>query len=595
MKKQYEKVQAILKGKRLLIILLSFIILPALIAGYTHSVVIPVSQWFTDSDQTPTNVFTAGQLSIGASNPDLFDAQFTTPVSSASFNPCAGLRYTITNTGTKRNYVRVKFEGHWIHGYHVNKAAVTVPDYNGLLDAEDSAHFRHGVYSEPNYEIGPNPNSVGFTDQILIGPVDFEPLPQKSGGSNSLYETEGQSGIGDILFNTGNGNGSVTKNGEVFKIGGGGGSSGAGWQFLDGAPPDNHLDQVKSLFGPDCLKLTGEIKGVGTYNLDDGLEIKITENADKSFNFSSNYPIYHVFVKGGVEGHNLYTYYIDEGKQSPITFGNEITIPFTDSSNNRIYSLSFDRNNLSSSGVTAGYGLQQVGVGWSHAKFLYCVPELQPGLEIVKLVSLDNGENWYTAAGSNESDYAKVIALLRDEYGYTIFNYDYSDQTTWPEANPNYDPIFLIVVVNTGDVKLIDIDVTDDSFSGLNYNFTLNPGQVWFSPQIIYTGYSEPLSTSMVNLKLANPVPPSWDPSKWYPYNSVTPVYQSLGSYFYYNSKLENNEHIPLYLNVCLNEDQIDGRFSGAVFKLYAFFEAVQYTNQMDQENWNVSIPIPND
>jgi hypothetical protein len=206
--------------------------------------------------------------------------------------------------------------------------------------------------------------------------------------------------------------------------------------------------------------------------------------------------------------------------------------------------------------------------GLSHITFFYCMPteEDNPSVTIVKEVSVDGGDIWFPA----------------------------DTPETAPTLQEGIAPKFRFVVTNTGNVTLNDVTVVDDRFGQIGFIATLEPratdgtgGTETFD----YT-YSDwlteaPLSTANVQLSLGSSSDEHWTP--------LGP--QALGEYFYYESVLFPSVpsgmgavQIPLNLNVCLNPEFTGPEYEGAVLILYASFEAIQVTNNMDVLNWGVTI-----
>jgi predicted ribosomally synthesized peptide with SipW-like signal peptide len=584
------------------------------------------SAWFTAGDKTE-NAFTAGTLDIQVDGPnDISGQQITTDV---VFDPyCASLNYMINNRGTKTSYVRVKFEGHWERTYHKNTVTATVANYN--ITDSDSAHFLYDSNNNDNvYDASRDPNAIGFTDQQLSGPVIFSPLEVESGGINNGYS----GGTSGTIYNTSIGIGSDSSNQSDLT------ASGEKFSFSDAGFSDVPVGDLSELFGPtglNMLKLpaledgkeldnedyfvNGSLEVPGAYKITisgnvyvyeslasgSNLKITITRSADEnSFTFNSNYPIYHVFVKksGGEDKlSNLYTYYIQSDKYDiengsyyvNIPSGN--TIPFDsftdqfESANNRL-KLNSDPTNpaqISINGINTASGLgagKSSPNGWSHITLYYSKPQFEPkpGLEIIKLLSLDGGHSWYANESESSTYYSEIIDLLRGEsYKYTINPYG----SDLPVSNSDA-PIFKVIVGNTGNVDLIDIEVNDDYFENFYHKISLEPGQLWISDPLIFEDFLEALSPNTIEVKLQQAIDGIWDPSKWTPAGPL-----SLGEYFYHNYIIEDSEDVPLYIDICLKADALNKEYDGAIFKLYAYFEAVQTTNGLVHQNWNPN-PYP--
>ncbi len=571
---------------------LALMVTAALISGMTNA-------WFTASDNTE-NTFTAGILDLDATGPYDFDGTVYTQSSDVIFDPCASLSYLITNQGTKKAYVRAKFEGHWLRGYHENKASATVSYGGDQIFSDDSAHFNYpgGIQSEPLYDLDTGEGLFGFTDQLLIGPVQFEPLSSFNGASEfNYYNITGSPIFESFVSEQDEIPGLVTTPGEKFSF--------------EAQNLANLADNLlNDLFGPSCLSPEGfkidlgdAAFEVGTPQIfnDGDFAIKITKNDDKTFDFESTNPkylVYHMFVKGGAQGTNLYTYFVDNSKVIPDGTLNYVSTAFVEAQypnpngnpflpsitwissqykkdTKRVY---IDLDKLSANGVNAGFELDAAtGTGWSHITVYYCevqvVPE--PDLALVKLVQVEESGPWYT---SLEYENTAIITAL-EELGYTIAFYDYLDDLTWPAAT-SYVPRFKIVVANTGNVILNQIQVSDDYFTGIDQVIgVLEPGQLWISEVVEYTGYLDPLSTDVITVKI--------DPllqNDWIPF----PDAQTLGEYFYYNKIIiaDPSLEIPLHVLICLDDSALNNKYNGAIFKLFTYFEAVQTTNGLVDDNW---------
>jgi len=120
------------------------------------------------------------------------------------------------------------------------------------------------------------------------------------------------------------------------------------------------------------------------------------------FDWTSNVPITHIFVKGGPYG-NLFTY------DHPVMSGTNLYPPLN----------------------KAG---QEPEI--SHITFYVCEEEDAPSIDIEKYVSVDGGETWHDA-----------------------------DSPTGPTASYPGSVKFKVVVTNTGNVGLTDIVVTDSDFT----------------------------------------------------------------------------------------------------------------------------------
>ena len=476
------------------------------------------SAWFTSGDNTE-NTFTTGTLDIDATGPETATKLIS--------GDCTQLNYSITNTGSKRSYVRARFEGMWRRSYHRNTAKAKVLYNNEWITATDSAYYSYGnfVY-DPYTDPGSNPDPVGFTDEIALPPIVFPSLSLNNAMSD-YSASYLQEDANLILTAVTSGYPDPCTGPLVVPVLG----SAYPEYFPDGNtqrdPIAGTLPKPGSCTQLQSFKIDRDQSAIvdgKTYKLGDDhvessdpnskFEVTIYKsNGNVYFAFNSNYPVYHVYAKGGSDGGYFYMYYPT----------------FVD-------------------GVYSDCGLSQHGGGWSHITFFYCVPPEDPSLTFKKFVSVDDGINWYDANTLLEA----------------------------PVVDPDIAPQFKFVVENTGNVILTNIYVVDDYFGSINPISSLAPDAAW-EFIVIDDNWKENqvLSTENISIKLCNNM------TNWLPQGP-----QLLGTFFYYNQVVVSGETVPLCILVCLDADKTGNEYDGAVFSLYAFFDAVQASNNLIDLNW---------
>jgi len=356
--------------------------------------------WFTGSSITLENIFTAGTVEIEAVdisglNGTGSDTDIVSPGDTLEKT------YEITNTGSKSIYVRARFEGYWERIYHKNTATATAT-FNGIeVTDSDVAHF----YYE-NEEPAPGPvtgTSVGFTNNYFLA----NPLKVET-NSNHNTSSDTSSNFDNNLLHNINMTNSLSLSDypdpcdgpKVVPI------SGDDVSALINHPPDPDPTLLESPVGCDLIvfKVEGDQDDIGNGDqfFNNGFEVTIYKkeiDGKYYFAFESNYPVYHLYAKGGNQEGNLYQYY--PGYED---------------------------------GVYTDCGLSQPGGDWSHITFYYCEPPDDPELKLTKEVLLDGGDSWQDA-----------------------------EQSPGPKLDdPSIIPMFRFVVENTGNVTLSNIEVVDD-------------------------------------------------------------------------------------------------------------------------------------
>jgi hypothetical protein len=275
-----------------------------------------------------------------------------------------------------------------------------------------------------------------------------------------------------------------------------------------------------------------------------GFEVKIYEY-DDYYGFKSNYPVMHVFAKGGSQDviGNLYMYYFPEGDP------------------------------LYPKGVTSDMWLSQPSGGdISHMSFYYCIPKPEPDINIKKYVFL----------GSYNEDGSEMWQHISDNTSKELLD----------GVDGSITPKFKIVVTNTGNVDLVNVVVTDnildlnpnddDTMDWVIVSLPKNspPMEKEITPD---QWWAEQLSTEDVVIELCNSAEhthPNYIYSEWVPTGP-----QSLPIYFYHTEKILKNETIGLCVKVYL-KNEADDRYNGSKFVLKSYFEAVQTTNGIIIDNW---------
>lgn len=518
--------------------------------------------WFTYGTDIITNYFTVGTLSI---NTQQIKPSNTVTETELSLAECTELEYEITSTGSKSAYVRARFDGFWKNTSHTNKASVSAL-YNGEeFSASDYAHFNYGDYTPDFVPInGSTQVMVGFTYETNLSPLEFSPLRVNDDIVLSYFDSTGVMNQSNKLqegFTLLSTEPCGPKVEPTIESGTGPGQNPTAEELRNifrNAPYNYEIecdldDLTVSKFDitPNDMPLDGD----GEYNDGDGtLNITITKkeiNGRTVFKFETNIEVIAVFAKGGSNGGHLYGYAPIVG---PVKEDCGLTQPPTG---------------------------QPLGSGWSHITFYYCEPQDDPGIDFAKLVSVDGGNTWY---GPNISD------------TITSTEYDYDDSDTWPKIAPDkhdapdFYPIFKFIVKNTGNVMLEDVIVYDQYFEVQYGPISLLAGEER-TFTYAYEGWkdSSNLSTENITIKLAD-TSGNWNPNDW------EPAERKLREYFYYTKKLPANSSpgsiIPFHIQICLDDEKTDYNYDGAIFTLYAYFEAVQtsHPENMVEGNWPVVI-----
>lgn len=497
--------------------LLTLLLAVALTGGMT-------SAWFTSGDQTE-NTFTAGTLDLEVNN--LNEIQ----TGSWEIGDCLENQYTITNSGSKKMYVRASFDGFWKRLYHRNTATATVL-YNGqTITDSDQAHYDFAGYG-PSYSSNFTPEaSQGFFDESSPVPSLFPYLwsASKAISTNSDLSTLNTVNAAVLTGYPDNCTGPLVSpvTGQELSI-----------QFSDLFPDNNYKrdpipDKVRQYLGPpeseNCSVLHSFKINLNQKDIVDGKTYKLGDNQVSSsdpnsqfevtiyksdnninFAFSSNFPVHHVYAKGGDLGGNFYLY---------------------------------------SEGIYQDCGLSQPGGGWSHITFYYCVPTAKPSLKLVKQVSVNGGEE--------EGDWIDAD----EAFGPSLI-----DQ----------QPKFRFWVTNNGNVTLENIVITDDVFGYIGKISSLAPGVS--DGFIIADNYWKTvLDSGNVTITLCGGM------NNW----------EKMGNYYYYKYPIEKGQSVTLCVKVCLT-GPTGPLYDGAEFTLYSYFEAVQTTNGLVHQNWNPN-PYPKD
>lgn|GEM_PF-1989505 len=423
----------------------ALIIAAALIGGLT-------SAWFaTETDRTD-NAFIAGTLNLEVTN--------LNETLTGSWEPgeCLENQYTITNTGSKKIYVRASFEGFWKRLYHRNTATVTAL-YNGQIVSDaDQAYYTFGDYS-PSFSPDFTPEaSIGFFDDSIPASTVFPVLWRASGSADPT---------GPVLDEIGEPSISITGypddcSGPLVKPITGSALSNTYPGLFGPGLNDPDPDKVRQYLGPETcdnfytIKIDEDQDGVpdgGTYtDSKTGFTVTIYKKLISGkyyFAYQTNFPVYHLYAKGGNQGGNFYLYYP--------------TYP---------------------DGVYQDCGLSQPGGDWSHITFYYCVPPANPSIKIIKQVSIDGGASWLDA-----------------------------DEAFGPELI-GYQPKFRFWVTNTGNVTLDNIVIEDDVFGHFSTIPSLEAGAS--DGFIIDDQYLEKvLDSGNVQIKLCDISQNDYDKNNW--------------------------------------------------------------------------------
>ncbi len=338
--------------------LFALLLAVALTGGMTNA-------WFTSGDHME-NKFTAGTLVVEATN---LNAEQT---ERWQVGDCLENRYNITNKGTKKMYVRASFEGFWKRLYHRNTATATT-SYNGqTITDSDQARYIFGKYG-PSYSSTFTPEaSQGFFDESSPVPSLFPYLWSGSSASSSTGSTSSTSSSSITVISAYPDNCSGPLVAPVT-------GSALSVQYPDlfdnPALNDPEASKVKRYLGPQScdqfysFKINSDQSGIpnGATYTDSATGFTVTiykKDISGKFYFAyrTNFPVYHIYAKGGKNGGNFYLYYPTYNK-----------------------------------GVYQDCGLSQPGGDWSHITFYYCVPPAKPSIELVKQVSVDGGIKWLDA------------------------------------------------------------------------------------------------------------------------------------------------------------------------------------------------------
>ena len=501
-------------------------ILALSVTGVTHA-------WFTGTSNTLVNIFNVGTVIIEASDISVEDsgngADIITPGEPLEKT------YKITNTGTKSIYVRALFEGYWEKIFHRNTASVTAMYGSATVSDSDMAHFKFEG-QEPDWDLN-NGSSAGFTaSDYSLSPATIKiGSPSTNGGGTGTAPATGSSVIYTSTVLTGYPDPCEGPKVEPIT------ETEVENQNLDYFENQNPPDKNPAWPDPNPAKLPapgdcdliyfkidrnqGQIDDGQTFT-DNGFEVTIyKKQIDEKyyFAFQSNYPVYHVYAKGGNEGGNLYRYYFPE------------------------------ENPDYPEGVYNDCRLSQPGGDWSHIAFYYCEKPPEPDITIQKQVSVDGGSTWQNAG---EAPGPQLVS-------------------------PNL-PWFRFIVTNTGNVTLTGIVVEDDVLDLAPDNPDTDK---WTIPSLApggsatldieYSTWNERLNTDNIKIEVCseNWVPTGQQDLGTYFYHTEVIRAENGGEY-----------EVTLCVKVHFTGDF--DYYEDAEFKLYSFFEAVQASNNMIYENW---------
>lgn len=520
-KKFYKRHKLIFAAAVLLLMVLALSM-----AGATESL-------FTDGSAEISNKFIFGTVLIEAEKPASEPA--LTVTAGNGFSDIIEKEYTVTSSGSKSVYVRAFFDGYWEKAYHANTATVTA-NYGALpLVDTDQGHFFYLNSSQMDTG-GPN-TYRGFTDRnYLFSNLVFT----ETANNDSILNLNGQNNTGSPDSNSLSNSSSPAPTCDPADPG--------TWEgplvtpvlgaeaypdyFTGGSYFQNPLPE--DLRPEDCdlqaFKVDGshtQITSGDTFS-DNGFEVTIYVHQDPGdgnyyFSFMSNFPVYHVYAKGGqanTEHGNLYNY-LPLYQQSGPGFG-----------------------------VYKDCNLSQPGGNWSHIVFYYCEVEDDPGIELKKMVSVDGGTTWLDASVPDGPVLQEGIA-----------------------------PQFKFTITNTGNVTLTNITLNDDVIDLGNQSAVpdLAPGET-HEVVIEYLEWYEPLNKDNITIELCSNM------DKWVPQEPQAQGPQPLGTYFYYTEILKNNDTVPICVK--LDFSAVENGYKSGEFVLYSYFEAVQASNNMIESNW---------
>jgi hypothetical protein len=347
--------------------LFALLLAVALLSGLT-------SAWFvTESDNTE-NLFTAGTIDVEVESPSFSGTEGQID----NWEPGQSLktRYTFINAGTKTMYLRASFEGFWKKYYHRNIAKVTAIHNNTEVIAYDSNYFYYGDFS-PGYSPDYSPEAtVGFSDDFIPGALTF-PVTQVDSSVFGTPDGPFDGGDDDFSFpDQFNSDDCIKKDREEI----------IAWDynlisndFFTPGLNDPNIEDVQAEFGPDVDECSSFFKSkmddeeadvnVTYYHEDGDFKVMIYKYTDNQgitrLAFIANYPVYHVYVKGGNNSETSGVFY-------------------------RYYPLN-------EKGVYSDCGLSQKNGGWSHITFYYCQPSDDPKITIEKQISNIDSDNNLTS------------------------------------------------------------------------------------------------------------------------------------------------------------------------------------------------------
>lgn len=332
------------------------------------------SAWFATESDNKENIFTAGTINVEVESPSFSGTEGQID----NWEPGQTLKasYIFKNAGTKTMYLRASFEGFWEKYYHRNIAKVTAVHNNTEVIAYDSNYFYYGEFS-PIYSPDYSPEAtIGFFDDFIPGVLTFPVLQIETPFTDP---TGGNSDSGTDDFNipdSFNSDNCIPKQREEF-IAYDYNQTNPG--FFTSGLNDPELTSVRSTLGPtnaECdnffkskIDLGSGLIGDSYDHEENGFKATIYKYKDDNniirFAFITNYPVYHVYVKGG---------------NTPQTSG-----------------VFYRYYPLNAKGVYSDCGLSQKKGGWSHITFYYCKPTDNPGVTIEKRIDNIDGDNFLTS------------------------------------------------------------------------------------------------------------------------------------------------------------------------------------------------------